>query len=183
MNTATATETPLQQIEAQAKVFSKSRDVLAERVQSLQMEVENLRRRRIPGIKSAAYEAGEQKAELERLIAASPELFVKPRTITVHGIRLGLEKGKGAIEFGDEEGVIKRIGKVCPELRDILVKTTEKLVKKALKQLDAATLAKIGCTVQEIDDQVVVRVQGDEIDKLVAKILEESGGGDAGDED
>lgn len=161
----------MQHIEARTQAYAAARSKLAEAVQQLQDGIDNLRKNNLPRIKRNLEKAGELHAELRALIAESPELFAKPKTVVFHGIKVGFEKGKGAIEFEDPEAVVKLIEKKLPDQADVLIKTTSKPVKSALKQLTVQQLKAIGCTVEESGDLVVVRAIDSEVDKLVAALL------------
>jgi len=169
----TTNEATLHELERLALAYAQARAVVSERVDALQREIDALRRRRIKGIKAAWGEAGYHQERLKAAVAAHPELFEKPRTMVLHGVKFGLQKGRGTVSYADEAAVIARIDRLLPEQADVLVKTTRRLVKKALAGLDTRTLARLGCTLEETADQVVVKVAGDEIDKIVARILEE----------
>jgi arsenate reductase-like glutaredoxin family protein len=158
-------------IEARVQSYAAARHKLAEAVQQLHDGIENLRRSNLPRIKRNLERASELHAEVVALIAASPELFVKPRSVVLHGIKVGYEKGKGAISFEDADQVVKLIGKKLPDQADVLIKTTSKPVKSALKQLTVQQLKSIGCTVEESGDQVLVRAVDSEVDKLVSALL------------
>lgn len=167
------TLTPIEQIDALAQNYNTARNILADRVQHLQDELAAAQRRLIKGIKAAAAEAATAKSQLEAAITANPDCFIKPRTITLHGIKLGLKKGTGKIEFDDAEAVVARIEKMFPDAADVLIITTKKPNKEALAALDVASLRKLGCTVEESGDQVVIKGATDAVDKYVAKLLEE----------
>ena len=166
-------------IEAQAKTLADARTVLSERVSGLQEELEATKRRRLPGIKSAVASAIEAKSTLEAAIARAPGLFEDPRTIVVHGIRVGFMKGKGKIEWADEKSVIARIKQHFPDQAKVLIKIVEKVQKKALAGLSTADLKRLGCTVGEVGDVVYIKPVDDEVDKLVAKLLDEEESADA----
>ncbi|MBK8477478.1 MAG: hypothetical protein IPL39_14590 [Opitutaceae bacterium] len=117
------------------KDYAHQRVVLSERVTALEDEVQSAQRRRLPGIKSALAAAADAKAVLEHAIESNQELFVKPRTVTFHGIKAGLKKGSGAVEFADEAGVIARIKKYLKGKAEALIKTKESLKKKELTGL------------------------------------------------
>jgi hypothetical protein len=165
-------------IEAHAKTLADARNVLSERVADLQAELEATKRRRLPGIKSAVAAAIEAKATLEASIARAPGLFEDPRTIIVHGIRVGFMKGKGKIEWADEKSVVARIKQHFPDQAKVLIKVLEKVQKKALAGLSTADLKRIGCTVGEVGDVVYIKPVDDEVDRLVAKLLDEEGAAD-----
>jgi hypothetical protein len=160
-------------IDAQAKTLADARSVLSERVADLQQEMEATKRRRLPGIKSAVAAAVEAKSTLEASIAHAPGLFEDPRTLVCHGIRVGYMKGKGKIEWADEKSVVARIKQHFPDQAKVLIKIVEKVQKKALAGLSTADLKRIGCTVGEVGDVVYIKPVDDEVDKLVAKLLDE----------
>lgn len=160
-------------IDAQAKTLADARSVLSERVADLQQEMEATKRRRLPGIKSAVAAAVEAKSTLEASSAHAPGLFEDPRTLVCHGIRVGYMKGKGKIEWADEKSVVARIKQHFPDQAKVLIKIVEKVQKKALAGLSTADLKRIGCTVGEVGDVVYIKPVDDEVDKLVAKLLDE----------
>jgi len=163
------------EIEKLTKAFSDARQLLAERVGALEDELQTIKRRRLPGIKSAVNSVMEKQAELKAAIEDSSVLFVKPRTFILFGIKIGFQKAKGKISWSDDAQVIKLIKKLLPEQADVLIKTTEKPVKDALLNLPAADLKKIGCTVNETGDQVVIKSTDSEIDKFVETLMKEDG--------
>jgi len=160
-----------------AKTYAHERTVLAERVSALEAEVQASQRRRLPGIKSALAAAADAKANLEQGIDNSRALFDSPRTATHFGIKFGIKKGAGKIEFGNEAGVIARIKKLFGEAKAaVLIKTTEKLQKKALSTLPADDLKRIGCTVGDTGDHVFIAAEDTAVDKLVERLLKEGSG-------
>ena len=161
------------EIEKLTKDFADARLILADRVGSLEEEMQTIKRRKLPGIKSAVNTVIEKQAELKAAIEESAGLFVRPRTIVLFGIKIGFQKAKGKISWTDDEQVIKLIKKHLPEQADALIKTTEKPVKDALINLPAADLKKIGCTVNETGDQVVIKSTDSEIDKFVESLMKE----------
>jgi len=161
----------LPEIETLTKEYSAAYKVLSERVQNLNDEVEKVRRRLMAGIQSAAIELADHESVLRLSIDESPELFVRPRTVIFHGIKVGMAKGKGKIEWDDAEGVMKLIRKHLPDQYDTLVTVRETPNKGALESLDAGTLKKIGVRIEDCDDQVVIRPTDSEIDKAVRALL------------
>lgn len=170
--TPSKTDSQLAGIDTLAKHYATARTVLADTVNELEAELAVIHRRYINRIKAAAAKAQDASAALRSAVEGAPELFVKPRTFTLHGIKVGYQKGKGRLEF-DTEAVIERIHKHCPELQDTLVRVKFELVKDALANLDVATLRKLGCSVVDADDQVIVKAADTAVDKLVAKLLDE----------
>jgi hypothetical protein len=150
---------------------------LSLRVQDLHDKIEELKRIALPEIKQAAADAANARGALEVLIDTSRGLFARPRSIIISGITVGLRKGSGKIEFDDADTVIKRIKKFFADAEEqaIYIKTTETLRKKNLESLDAATLKKLGVTVEDTGDVVLIKPVKSDIDKIVNAMLKDSG--------
>lgn len=161
------------EIEQLTKSFSDARQQLTDRVSALEEELQTIKRRRLPGIKSAVNSVMEKQADLKAAIEDSRGLFIKPRTIIISGIKIGYQKAKGKITWSDDDQVIKLIKKHLADQADVLIKTTEKPIKDALSNLPSADLKKIGCMVGETGDQVVIKSTDNEIDKFVDALMKE----------
>lgn len=156
-----------------AKDYADSRQVLSDRVQALEDEIEAVKRKYMPTIRHAANKARTMNEKLAQAIEESRDLFKSPKTMTIHGIKFGLQKSKDDINWEDEQQVIKRIKKLMVSQIDVLVNTKESLHKTALKQLSPADLKKIGIVIVEGSEQVLIKDTNSEIDKLVKKLLDE----------
>lgn len=161
----------LDPIDAKARVYSEARDRLAASVAELNEAIAALKRNQLPVIKRHLRRAFELENELRAMVEANPHLFVKPRTVVLHGVKLGFQKGIGGISFDDPEHVCKLIQKKLPELADVLIKNEPKPIKKALQQLTVQQLRAIGCQVEEAGDRVVVKAVDSAVDKLVSALL------------
>jgi len=156
-----------------ARKYSESRAVVSTRVADYQEELRALRKRHLPGIKQAAAQASQRQAELSAQIELHPDCFVKPRTMTLHGIKLGFQKGKGRLVVDDNEATVARIEKHFGEDALLYLVVTKKPKASALIELDAGTLKKLGVTVTDTGDSVVIKSADGEVEKLVAQMLEE----------
>ncbi len=165
--------TALHEIDALAKKYASERAIVAHRVDVLEKRREELNNSLLPGIKTAYVAASGAQAALIGAIQRNADLFVKPRTITLHGIKVGFQKGKGSIDWIDDEKLAEKIRDMLPEQFAVLVKTSNKPIKKALQSLDVKTLRKLGCTVEETGDYVFVKAADSDVDKLIARVLKE----------
>jgi len=161
----------LNQIDTKARAYSDARDRLRELCAALEDGMKALRQEHLPGIRRALNRAAEAEAALEALVEQAPELFVKPKTVILHGIRVGFVKSKGKIEFSDADRVVALIKKHFPDQADVLIATTEKPVKDALNGLTAADLRKLGINVVEGDDAVYIKPADSALDKMVDALL------------
>jgi len=163
----------LTEIEKLAREFSQAREALKGKVQTLEEEISAAKKRHLSGIRKSIEEAANRHMKLFDAISGSPELFVKPKTVIFHGIKLGYMKGKGEIVWDDTAQVVKLIKKNLPDLVDALIKINETPVKTALAQLSVADLKKIGVTVVETGDEVFIKPTDSEIDKLINALLKD----------
>jgi hypothetical protein len=166
--------TSLNDITSLTRLYADARGALANEVVKLNAEIEILKRERLPEIKRLVGRAAEREDVLKRAIEGSPELFVQPRTIIAHGIRVGLRKGSGSVEWDDVDKVCELIEKHFPAQKDLLIKTTKKPVKKALLELSVAELKKIGCTAEETGDVVVIKPTDGQVEKLISALLKDA---------
>lgn len=158
-------------IDAKARVYADARDRLQTAVAELQAAMEALKRDHLPGIKAHLRRAFKLESELRALVDANPHLFVKPRTVVLHGIQVGFEKGKGQIVFQDADQVVQLIQRKLPDLADALIVAKLSPAKKAIAQLSVQQLKAIGCQIEGTDDRVVVRAVDSAVDKLVTALL------------
>jgi len=169
-----ATGTTLDRIEDFTRRFGSARTELAERLAALETDLLAAKKRHLRGIRASLAKATELRDALSAEIAAHPELFAKPRTITIDGIRVGLAKGKGKIVWDDEDKVVALIERHFPEAVETLVKTTRVPVRGALANLTVAELKKIGCRIEESGDEVLIKPQDSELDKLIGRLLKDT---------
>lgn len=125
------------------------------------------------GIDAAAEEESAAKANLQLLVDAAPQLFKRPRSITVDGIKCGYRKDDDRLDWDDEANVIARI-LVLPELKSmaqVLVRTEQALNIGALSELSADQRRQIG--VRRIDgvDQSFITFGDTDVDKVMKAIL------------
>lgn len=163
----------LLELDQMTKEYADERTRLKGKMDELEGEIRQLKKRYLPGIKRAAALTAEKKSLLQAWIAESEELFVKPRTLILYGVKVGFQKQKGEISYADEAQTLRLIHKHFPDMAELLIKTTEKPVKTALAGLPAAELKKLGVTVTADGDAVVIRATDSEIDKLVEALLKD----------
>lgn len=161
----------LDELNLRALALSNARHHLGTMVQQLNAALEALKANEMPAIRAGIDAATAAWAELELGIQSNPGLFVKPRTVAAHGITFGIQKSKGSIKVPDEEKTVALIRKHLPEKADVLIGTKEVPVKKALEQLPAADLKRIGVQVTDGQDTVVIRPAPSDVDKLVKALV------------
>ena len=168
-----------EELQKRAAAVSLARDALAAIQREMNSELAAVTRRHEPYLRKAcrALAAGENR--MRELIASTPALFVKPRTHVVDGVKYGLQKAKGKMTWSDDAQLCGRIdklvdeGTLSDEQRGLLIVTTEKPVAKALEQLDAKVLKRLGVTVSADSDEVVLKSVDSAIDKAIATLLKD----------
>jgi len=163
--------TTLTDIDALTRVYAKSRNKLVQAVMMLNSSIDQLKRKHLPDIKEHVNATAAAQAELKALLEQAPELFVKPRSVIFHGVKVGFAKQKGKIEIADEEKTILLIRKHLADQADVLIAIKETVSKDALANVAVADLKRIGCNVVADTDAVVIKPTDSEVDKLVTALL------------
>ena len=146
----------LLEIESLAKAYADRRALLADHLTALDRDLALVKRKHMKELKRHVALTAETQTALHAAIAGAPKLFEKPKTRIIHGIKVGFRKGKGKIEWEDDAQLVALIKKKFPACMDDLIITTEKPSATGLEDLDAAELRKLGVTVEEAGEQVVV---------------------------
>jgi len=163
------------QIQAHAAKYSDLRSVLADQVTALQGEIEALQRRHMSEIKRLVRAASGARDTLRISIVSAPDLFVRPRTQVLSGIKCGYLKQRGKVTLADEQAVIRRIRTLLPtEQAELLIRVRENVHKPAVYDLTTADAKRLGIRIADDEDVVVIRPTDTNIDKLVAALLAES---------
>lgn len=168
------TEITLAEIETTTKAYAERRDRLYERLTALEKDLNAVKQRHLKEIKRCTALAAETEAHLRAAIDAAPDLFEKPKTQIFHGIKVGLRKGKGSLDWEDDAALVARIKKLFPDHVTELVLVTEKPSKTGLNELDTSDLRKLGVTVEETGEQVVIKPIETAIEKLVKALLKDA---------
>jgi len=161
------------EIEKLTEKYASHRDTLYEAMLALQEEIDMIKKRHLPHIKKTVERTGELQAQLKAAIEASPELFDKPKTMIIFGIRIGFGKQKGRLEWKDDGVVIKLAKRLFPDTWQTYIKVTEKPMKKALSTLAVADLKKLGIEEVGSGDGVIIKPIDSEVEKLVDRLLKE----------
>ncbi len=159
-------------IETWAAHYADARRALSDELTLLQDEVEALRRQRLSTIREHLAVAQAMRDGLARAIEEGRDLFDRPRTRVLAGIKVGLQKQRGKVEIDDEARTIKLIRKLLPEDQaELLIRTRENVHKPAVYDLVAADLKRLGIAIGEDCDVLVLKPADDALDKLLAELL------------
>lgn len=158
-------------IERETRLHEEARLLLQQRVAGYNEGLAALARDNLPGIRRALNKVADIEARLRQLVQDNPDCFVKPRTVVLHGTKVGWQKGKGKISYDKPERVVERIKRLMPAQADMLIHVEEKPNKDALAKLSAAELKRLGCSIVDAADEVVVRPVDGRIEKIVTAML------------
>ncbi len=164
----------INEIQKMTEEYSKDRATLSAIVRDVEMEIEKLKRKAMPYIKKALGRVVESREALAAAIEESPELFVKPKTRVFNGVKIGYRKQKGEITWEDEARVIKLIEKYFPDDAHEgigLLRERVSVDKTAIIKLSAADIKRLGITIQEDTDEVVIAPVDSEVEKIVDALL------------
>jgi len=169
----TQTTETIETFDTLTETYALCREELADSLRNLEDELQAVRRNYLQQIKDHAATTQQAKSDLENAIETAPAMFVKPRSFVLHGIKIGFKKSKGKIEPG--KNAVELIRKHLADRFDVLVETKEEPIKPALADLTAGERQLIGCKLVGAGDLPFVKATGDNIEKLVDKILEDAG--------
>lgn len=164
-------EKTMKEIEDLTKDFADKRAALAHEMETLEGAIARLKDSRRAAIRELVGDLATSHSRLELAVEDSPALFKRPKTHILHGIKVGFRKEPGKVSFENAGQVVKLIRKHLAELADTLIKTTETPVKSALAQLSGAELKKIGATITDSSDAVLIKPADSEIDKWIDALL------------
>lgn len=163
----------IETIEKNAQRYAQARSELADVVGRLTAEQEEVKRKHMKPLRAAVQKTQQRRDELRIDVEVAPQLFEKPKSRVLHGIRVGYRKAKGKLTFPDPKKVVAKVKEILPDKSDSLVKTEEKPVRAELNKLDAATLRRLGVEVTADTDVAIVEPTTDtEIDKIVDALVE-----------
>jgi hypothetical protein len=169
------TETTHQSLEGMAAELASAVECRRALVSALRRRILDVAEEMAPPLREAAGAERDCRAALIDAVTGAPDLFHKPRTRTAHGIKYGWTTGKPSIEIPDEAKTIRLIReKVDAAQQELLIRVKESVDKRAVLDLTAKDLRMIGVRQIVGEDEPLVSVPKDAVDKLVETLLAES---------
>ena len=101
----------LAEIEKLTKEYADERTMLSVALGALDEELSDVKKRHMREIKKLAERAALKKSRLHAAIESAPEIFEQPRSYILHGVKIGIQKGRGKIEWAADEQVVTLIKK------------------------------------------------------------------------
>lgn len=161
----------INEIETLTKRFADARAELRERVLRIKEEQETIKRRLLQGVRNALARAQTAHDELKVAVTAAPELFEKPKTRTLHGVRVGWMKQRGKLLWDDDGVVIESLRKILGEEAEGFIRKTEKPLAARLADLPAKDLRRCHITITDDTEAVVIKAADGELDKLLDALI------------
>jgi hypothetical protein len=163
-------------IDGLASDYAAKLEVIAGMRDAFDAERRALLKKYRPRAVKLAEAAAVSRSALVDAIEESPALFAKPRTVIMHGLKLGFQKSKGRIEWDDESAVIARIRKLLPEDQaELLIKVKESVAKAAVYDLAAGDLKRLGIHIEGDGDEVLIRGALSDLDKWLEAMSVDEG--------
>ena len=120
------TDTRTLDLERLAERYADTHAALSELMAALEAELRAVKRAYLTRIKAVAGRAGTRKQALVEYVQAYPGQFESPRMRTLHGVKVGLQKGRGKLACANADFTIRAIERRHPDKIDVLLKTTRK---------------------------------------------------------
>jgi len=165
----------LLELDTLTKNYADVRLVLSELVADLTAELEAAKRRRLTRLKNLVGTAAAAQNVLFSALEESRHLFEKPRTLVLHGIKVGWQKARGGLEISDPDRTVQLIQRHYTEAEaDGLLHIIRRPDKDALAKLPANELKKLAIEVLADGDSVVIKPTDSEVDKIVTALLKDA---------
>lgn len=162
----------MKEIEAAAAEVSRARETLENLLANAEAEVLEVKRRHRAGIKRAAGVLQRRMEFLLDLAKDAPELFRRPRSVTMYSVKVGWQTPKPALEIPDPAKTVGLIESRYPSMAEDWIRTTKAPDKAALLKADAKVLARVAVTRPEQKDQAFVRLMSGDIEKAVQALFQ-----------
>lgn len=164
----------LKDIELLCRRFAERETALADKVAKLKADVHVVQRQHVRGLKVAAAQVAEAENDLEEAVKAAPELFKRPKSRTLHGVKCGYRKNKGTTKVVDEEKTIKLSRKLYPDECEAWIVQTETVSKAVLQNQPTKVLKAIGVHTTKACDVPFVQSIDSELEKFVKALVDEA---------
>jgi hypothetical protein len=170
MNNALESMTTLETLARDYEAQGAEMDAQLAEYKSALAEVQG---RFLKALKRQAGRTAAAESALRDFVGDHPDLFVKPRLMTVHGVKVGMRYGEGSLVWEDDLQVVLNIVERLPDLAAELVKVTRTPIKDKLRSLTPEQLDSIGCRIENAGDTVIVRRVSGEIEKALERLQAE----------
>jgi hypothetical protein len=172
--------TALEVLIKKAALLSNCRDELRAELMLLDTELQAAKAARLKRLQQLTRSVIKHQTELGADIATNASLFAKPRTQIVDGIKFGMQKQPGSMQWDDADKVLNRMddlfnkGDINRAQYDVCVQTSYTLVSAGIEQLDGKLLKKLGITVSADTDKVLIKSVDSQVEKMLSAIIKDA---------
>lgn len=164
---------PLQRIGDLCLAYVRCRERRDDVVEQVHEARRKIVRAKMRSLKSVVAHEAAALAELRAAIEENPEVFEKPKTRIIEGVKVGYRKQPGKIEVADTARTIRLIRQKLADRWYQLVVEKQTLDLNAMKKLTVKELASVGATLTDDTDEIVTRAASTDLDKLVDVLMGE----------
>ncbi len=148
----------MKDVEVAARKFADAHSALVGEVTELEDEIVEAKRRHAVKLRRAAKLTATARTVLALAIEDAADLFEKPKTRILSGVKCGFRKKKGSVEMRDEADTIDRIKRLLPEDQVLLlIRTRESVDRNAAADLAGADLKRLAIEIMADADEVVIQ--------------------------
>lgn len=165
-------EVTLADVEVACKEFDAGCAEFDKMMDALERDLEEVKRKHLPGLKRQANVLARRQSEGLSAVENGTQLFVKPRTLTLHGVQAGLAWSKGKLVFDDAETVMANIRRFRKDDAHLLIRKTEEPNVQALRGLKPVDLEQLGCRIEGQGDVPVFKRVAGEVEKYFDKLID-----------
>lgn len=155
-----------------ASLYGAAVDDLAAVVREIEDVQRQAARERLARLQAAAALAGERREGLLALVREHPELYQRPRTQVVAGVKFGWRKRPGRVSLG--KSALDLVKSKLPARAAELIRVREEIDKNVLKTLPARELALIGASITDTADEPLAEPARSDVERLAASLLRDA---------
>lgn len=165
--------TTMTEIEQAARDYAANARALRDEQEAFDKRVDEIKEEYIGKIMNLAKKAAESKQLLLTIISDAQELFQKPKTQTISGVKVGFIKQKGKLEVPNMEATIRILRSDYKDIAAAAIRVKEDIVKEVLGSLPGDDLKKLGVTITADMDKAVAALTDGALEKMINKVIDE----------
>lgn len=165
-------EHTLMTVDTQAKYFADALSDLAIFVKAIDDSLRAVEEAYAKQLRQLEERFLERYTALKNEITAAPDAFVVRKSLVLHGIKVGFEKGKGKVEWDNEDRVVTLIRRNYTDVEaEALLRAKYSPDRLAISRLPAAEVKAIGCRIDDTGDRVIIRpIDSDAAKRVSARL-------------
>ncbi|MEM7046971.1 MAG: host-nuclease inhibitor Gam family protein [Pseudomonadota bacterium] len=162
----------LADIDTLAQTYAESHAELVALLAKIDEETRTVYERHAATLMQAATLASGHKDELVAAVDGARDLFAKPKSQTLAGVKVGLRKGIDKLTYDDDTKLIDRIVALFPDQARTLLRQKTEVNKDALKTLPSKDRQRLGVKLVSGADEPFATIAKSDAEKAAAVILE-----------